>query len=54
MKLKSLEGHLGSISGFLKPKLEYEQYETPAHIAAISLYTMQVNLIQLQINTLHI
>ncbi|XP_022120509.2 rRNA N6-adenosine-methyltransferase Mettl5 [Pieris rapae] len=41
MKLKVLEGHLGAISGFTQPRVEYEQYETPAHIAAVALYTMQ-------------
>lgn len=44
MKLKTLEGHLGSVRGFVKPKIEYEQYETPAHIAAVSLYSIQVRL----------
>ncbi|XP_032513381.2 rRNA N6-adenosine-methyltransferase METTL5 [Danaus plexippus] len=41
MKLKTLEGHLGSISSFSKPKIQLEQYETPAHIAAVALYTIQ-------------
>ncbi|CAG4911981.1 unnamed protein product [Colias eurytheme] len=41
MKLKMLEGHLMSLSGFSKPKVEFEQYETPAHIAAVALYTIQ-------------
>ncbi|XP_038215904.1 rRNA N6-adenosine-methyltransferase METTL5 [Zerene cesonia] len=41
MKLKTLEGHLLSLSGFSKPKIEFEQYETPAHIAAVALYTIQ-------------
>ncbi|XP_050345522.1 rRNA N6-adenosine-methyltransferase Mettl5 [Nymphalis io] len=41
MKLKTLEGHLGTLSGFSEPKIELEQYETPAHIAAVALYTMQ-------------
>ncbi|CAK1545197.1 unnamed protein product [Leptosia nina] len=36
-----LPGHLGSLSGFSKPKIEYEQYETPSHIAAVALYTVQ-------------
>ncbi|CAK1581664.1 unnamed protein product [Parnassius mnemosyne] len=41
MKLKTLEGYLQDLSGFTKPKIQYEQYETPAHIAAVALYTMQ-------------
>lgn len=41
MKLKVLEGHLGTLSGFSKPKIVLEQYETPSHIAAVALYTMQ-------------
>lgn len=44
IKLKTLEGHLQDLSGFTKPKIEYEQYETPPHIAAVALYTMQVSL----------
>lgn len=43
MKLKVLEGHLGTLAGFNKPKINFEQYETPAHIAAVALYTMQVS-----------
>ncbi|XP_061712528.1 rRNA N6-adenosine-methyltransferase METTL5 [Cydia pomonella] len=41
MKLKTLQGHLQELSGFEKPKVQLEQYETPPHIAAIALYTMQ-------------
>lgn len=41
MKLKTLEGHLQDLKGFSKPKIKFEQYETPAHIAAIALYTIQ-------------
>lgn len=44
MKLKALEGHLQDLKGFSKPKIELEQYETPAHIAAVSLYTIQVRI----------
>lgn len=44
MKLKTLEGHLQDLKGFSKPKIKFEQYETPAHIAAIALYTIQVSL----------
>lgn len=44
MKLKTLQGHLEGISGFDKPKLKFEQYETPAHLAATALYTIQVIL----------
>lgn len=42
MKLKTLEGHLQELTGFTKPKVQLEQYETPAHIAAVALYTIQV------------
>ncbi|XP_068629592.1 rRNA N6-adenosine-methyltransferase METTL5 [Battus philenor] len=41
MKLKTLEGHLQELSGFTKPKIKLEQYETPPHIASVALYTMQ-------------
>ncbi|CAG9783925.1 unnamed protein product [Diatraea saccharalis] len=41
MKLKTLQGHLQGLNGFSKPKIQFEQYETPAHIAAIMLYTIQ-------------
>ncbi|KAJ8725820.1 hypothetical protein PYW08_004003 [Mythimna loreyi] len=41
MKLKTLQGHLEGLNGFAKPKLQYEQYETPAHLAATALYTIQ-------------
>lgn len=43
LKLKALEGHLQGLTGFAEPKIELEQYETPAHIAAVALYTMQVH-----------
>lgn len=41
MKLKTLQGHLESLNGFAEPKIQYEQYETPAHLAATALYTIQ-------------
>ncbi|XP_073943713.1 methyltransferase like 5 [Choristoneura fumiferana] len=41
MKLKALQGHLQDLSGFEKPKVQLEQYETPPHIAAVALYTVQ-------------
>ncbi|XP_037295365.1 rRNA N6-adenosine-methyltransferase METTL5-like [Manduca sexta] len=41
MKLKVLQGHLQEVNGFEKPKIVYEQYETPPHIAAVALYTIQ-------------
>ncbi|CAB3255293.1 unnamed protein product [Arctia plantaginis] len=41
MKLKTLQGHLEDLKGFTKPKIQYEQYETPAHLAASALYTIQ-------------
>lgn len=42
MKLKTLQGHLQELTGFSEPKVQFEQYETPAHIAAVALYTIQV------------
>lgn len=42
MKMKTLQGHLQQLNGFNNPKIELEQYETPPHIAAITLYTIQV------------
>lgn len=41
MKLKTLQGHLQVLNGFTKPKVQFEQYETPPHIAAVALYTIQ-------------
>lgn len=41
MKLKTLQGHLQDLNGFSKPKIQLEQYETPAHIASVMLYTIQ-------------
>ncbi|XP_075081461.1 uncharacterized protein LOC107775069 isoform X2 [Nicotiana tabacum] len=39
MKLKQLEGLLGSLEQFSSPKIELEQYPTGAHIASRMLYT---------------
>ncbi|XP_060810863.1 rRNA N6-adenosine-methyltransferase METTL5 [Amyelois transitella] len=41
MKLKTLQGYLQDLRGFAEPKIQLEQYETPAHIAAAALYTIQ-------------
>lgn len=41
MKLKALQGHLEDLNGFTDPKIQFEQYETPAHLAATGLYTIQ-------------
>ncbi|XP_059057119.1 rRNA N6-adenosine-methyltransferase METTL5 [Achroia grisella] len=41
MKLKTLQSHLQDLKGFVEPKVELEQYETPPHIAAIAIYTIQ-------------
>ncbi|KAF9421906.1 hypothetical protein HW555_002346 [Spodoptera exigua] len=41
MKLKTLQGHLEGLNGFENPKIKFEQYETPAHLAATALYTIQ-------------
>jgi len=41
IKLKKLTEHLQSVEGFDHPKLSLEQYETPAHIACMMLFTIQ-------------
>ncbi|KAK4364407.1 hypothetical protein RND71_015765 [Anisodus tanguticus] len=41
MKLKQLEGLLGSLEQFSTPKIELEQYPTGAHIASRMLYTAE-------------
>ncbi|KAK8969929.1 hypothetical protein KSP40_PGU014462 [Platanthera guangdongensis] len=41
MKLKQLEGLLGSIQQFPNPKLELEQYPTGPHIASRLVYTAE-------------
>ncbi|CAL5438345.1 unnamed protein product [Camellia sinensis] len=41
MKLKQLEGHLGSLQQFSNPKIELEQYPTGPHIASRMLYTAE-------------
>ncbi|XP_045785356.1 rRNA N6-adenosine-methyltransferase METTL5 [Maniola jurtina] len=48
IKLKTLEGHLGTLTGFPDPRVELEQYETPAHIAAVALYTIQTQFASLE------
>jgi len=40
MKLKELEGHLGSLEQFPQPKIELEQYPTGPHIASRMLFTV--------------
>ncbi|XP_028096305.1 uncharacterized protein LOC114296218 [Camellia sinensis] len=42
MKLKQLEGHLGSLQQFSNPKIELDQYPTGPHIASRMLYTITV------------
>ncbi|XP_045542883.1 rRNA N6-adenosine-methyltransferase METTL5 [Papilio machaon] len=42
LKLKVLEEYLQDLVGFKRPKIQYEQYETPSHIAAVALHTIQV------------
>ncbi|KAG6496013.1 hypothetical protein ZIOFF_043861 [Zingiber officinale] len=39
MKLKQLEGLLGTLQQFSHPKIELEQYPTGPHIASRLLYT---------------
>ncbi|XP_066377004.1 uncharacterized protein [Miscanthus floridulus] len=41
MKLKQLEGLLGGLTQFPKPKVELEQYPTGPHIASRMLYTAE-------------
>ena len=41
MKLKQLESHLSKIKAFEKPKIEYEQYPTSAHIASHMMFAAQ-------------
>ncbi|CAI9100393.1 OLC1v1037388C3 [Oldenlandia corymbosa var. corymbosa] len=41
MKLKQLEGLLGSLEQFSNPKIEFEQYPTGPHIASRMLYTAE-------------
>uniref|UniRef100_T1GLX7 Methyltransferase-like protein 5 n=1 Tax=Megaselia scalaris TaxID=36166 RepID=T1GLX7_MEGSC len=41
MKLKKLEEYLQGVEGFERPKLEFEQYVTPSHIASCMLYEIQ-------------
>ncbi|KAL8128703.1 LOW QUALITY PROTEIN: hypothetical protein V2J09_017858 [Rumex salicifolius] len=41
MKLKQLEGLLGSLDQFSSPKIELEQYPTGPHIASRMLYTAE-------------
>ncbi|XP_071512392.1 rRNA N(6)-adenosine-methyltransferase METTL5 [Panulirus ornatus] len=41
MKLKELEAWLQDVMGFETPKVKLEQYETPAHIAARMIHTME-------------
>lgn len=43
MKLKKLEYYLQQLDTFEQPKLEFEQYATPPHIAACMLYTIQAS-----------
>lgn len=43
LKLKRFEEFLQLVDGFEKPKVNLEQYVTPSHIAAHTLYTIQTN-----------
>lgn len=40
MKLKELQGILGDLKTFEKPKVKLEQYQTSAEIAAAMFHTM--------------
>lgn len=41
MKLKELEAWLQDVNGFEIPKIQLEQYETPVHIAARMIHTIE-------------
>lgn len=41
MKLKQLESHLSDVEVFERPKIEFEQYPTSAHIASRMLFTAE-------------
>lgn len=41
MKLRKLEEYLQGVEGFESPKIEYEQYATPPHIASCMAYEIQ-------------
>lgn len=41
MKLKELESWLQDVDGFDNPKIKLEQYETPVHIAARMVHTIE-------------
>lgn len=43
MKLKKLEEYLQGLDDFEKPKVQLEQYKTPAHIASHILYTIEAS-----------
>lgn len=43
MKLKTLRCLLQELDGFSTPKIQYEQYETSAEVAATALYDIQVS-----------
>lgn len=43
MKLKQVESALQDVSGFDRPKVRLEQYETPAHIAARLVFTAEAS-----------
>lgn len=43
LKLKKLEEYLQQLDDFEKPKVQLEQYATPAHIASHMLYTMEAS-----------
>lgn len=43
IKLKKLEEYLQTLDDFEKPKVQLEQYKTPAHIASHILYTIETN-----------
>lgn len=41
MKLKKLEEYLQGLDDFEQPKVKYEQYATPAHIASHMIYNIE-------------
>lgn len=44
MRMKKLEEYLSGVDDFEKPKIKFEQYPTPPHIASCVLYNIQVRI----------
>lgn len=50
LKMKNLEEFLQGLDGFENPKVQLEQYCTPAHIASCVLYNIQVKIFYWSLN----